>query len=153
MDNEIEPLNAFCTGVDVKRIMNLRHGVLRPGLPEETATFEGDTDESTYHFACYLQERGTEPACCVSYMKVNYNGHEAYQLRGMATHEDFRGKKLGSTLMAFAEQEITERTDITVFWCKARVEAIPFYEKQGWACVSEEFEIEGVGPHRVMLKQ
>jgi predicted GNAT family N-acyltransferase len=36
-------------------------------------------------------------------------------------------------------------------WCNARVSAMGFYRKAGWTVESEEFEIEGVGPHVRML--
>ena len=36
-------------------------------------------------------------------------------------------------------------------WCDARVGAVGFYERMGFAVVTEEFDKPEVGPHRGML--
>ena len=42
---------------------------------------------------------------------------------------------------------ITGETKIQMFWCNARLAAIPFYKKLGWKIASELFEIPTAGPH------
>ncbi len=141
-----------CLRVGVERIINLRHQILRPGLPVETAHFDGDEEKDTFHFGCFILSVGPDPLCCVTYKKSEYNTKPAWQLRGMATRKDFQGKKLGSILTAEAEIFIAKETGIDLFWCNARVEAVPFYKKIGWSSVSEVFDIPGVGPHVKMVK-
>jgi ribosomal protein S18 acetylase RimI-like enzyme len=73
-------------------------------------------------------------------------GFPAYQLRGMATAPEARGRGLGRALVhaciAFAREDGAE-----LVWCNARVGAVGFYHKQGFEIVGDEFEIPDVGPH------
>ena len=46
--------------VSVDRIIELRHRMLREGLPAETAHFSGDDDPNTLHFAAFLADPGGE---------------------------------------------------------------------------------------------
>lgn len=39
-----------------------------------------------------------------------------------------------------------------VLWCNARVGALGFYLRLGFATIGEEFEIAGIGPHFVMWR-
>ncbi len=139
--------------VPVETIINLRHEILRPGLPIETARFDGDNDAGTHHFACFhVDDSHGEPLCCVSYMLRNLNETPSWQLRGMATQEQFKGKGIGKTLVTYAETELSVKSDIKNFWCNARAESTGFYKKAGWTIHSSEFDIPGVGPHYVMVK-
>ena len=36
---------------------------------------------------------------------------------------------------------------------QAREYAIPFYQAQGWKIIDEPYAIEGIGPHRSMMKR
>ena len=139
--------------LDVARIIPLRHKVLRPGLPLESASFTGDTETTTYHFGAFDPKNSSLPVSCVSYMKTPFGSEEAYQLRGMATQEDQRGTGAGGALVQAAEARIMADTGICLFWCNARVEACVFYEKQGWEYASDVFNIPGVGDHRKMIKR
>ncbi len=139
--------------VPVETIINLRHEILRPGLPIETARFDGDNDAGTHHFACFhVDDSHGEPLCCVSYMLRNLNETPSWQLRGMATQEQFKGKGIGKALVTYAETELSVKSDIKNFWCNARAESTGFYEKTGWTFASEEFNIPNVGPHYVIVK-
>ncbi|MEI8224092.1 MAG: GNAT family N-acetyltransferase [bacterium] len=133
-------------------IINLRHKILRPGRPEATAHFDGDELPTTYHFATKQVPNESEPICCVSYMLSELNGEPAYQLRGMATDDNFRGMGLGKDIVAFAEAMISADTTIKNYWCNARKESVGFYEKLGWKIVSKEFDVPDVGPHFKMVK-
>lgn len=141
-----------CLRVGIESILELRHLVLRPGMPSESANFDGDDKAGTYHFAAFLLRIGLDPYCCVSYYRGTHDGKPAHQLRGMATKPGSRGKNFGSKLTNYAEKLIIQETGIKVFWCNAREESIGFYEKQGWTFASEVFQIQGVGPHRKMVK-
>ena len=73
-----------------------------------------------------------------------------YQLRGMATSPDVRGEGYGIALLEEARRIFKER-QATGWWCNARLVAVPFYERFGMKIASEQFEIEGIGPHHVMV--
>jgi GNAT superfamily N-acetyltransferase len=129
-------------------ILALRHGVLRPGLPPESALFEGDEEAATRHFGAF--DGGTAIGC-LSFMRRDRGG-AVYQLRGMATAESAWGTGVGRALLRFAEEALVAEIGACGVWCNARVESIGFYERLGWRVVSEVFDVAGVGPHRVMVR-
>lgn len=136
-------------------VFDLRHAVLRTGLPRETAQFEGDNDPNTWHVALYLSTSGREsdrPLCCASFMLNMFKSNPAWQLRGMATEPRHQKEGHGKALLSWAEHEIPKRTGVRTMWCNARVPAVRFYEKQGWTRVSDVFDIKDVGPHMKMVK-
>jgi predicted GNAT family N-acyltransferase len=130
-------------------ILVLRHAVLRPGLPLESAAFDGDDAPGTRHFAAF---DGGAAAACLSFMRRDRNG-EAHQLRGMATAAALRGMGIGRALLRFADEALVAETNIRGLWCNARVESIGFYERVGWQVVSGVFDVPGVGPHRIMVRR
>ncbi len=75
-----------------------------------------------------------------------------YRLRGMATDTNFQGQGYGEKVILKAFEVLgSKRCDL--LWCNARLRAIPFYTKLGFQAVGEVFEIEGIGPHKVMYKR
>jgi GNAT superfamily N-acetyltransferase len=151
------PLQLVYRPAALNEIIQLRHAVLCAGKPFAEAHFQGDDHSQTHHFGAFLPAGdggAPEPSAavgCVSYMMTKYEGQEAWQLRGMATRPDFAQRGVGRRLVAAAEQVLLQRHPVRLFWCKARVPAIGFYEKLGWRVVSDEFVIEGYGPHRLMM--
>lgn len=137
---------------DVTEILALRHAELRAGLPIETASFDGDHDATTRHFGAFLVG-GDEGAVvgCASFMVREHEGAPAYQLRGMATRADLARRGVGSALLRAALTSLERRDAASLFWCNARVPAVPFYERMGWRIVSDVFEVPTAGPHRVMV--
>ena len=153
-----QPLNldaaigiAICR-VSIDVIIDLRHRMLRAGLPPEAAQFPGDDAPSTWHVGVFASsEKNAPPISCASFMLNSYQAEPAWQLRGMCTDGAHQGKGLGGKLLACAETEIVKDSNMRLFWCNARVPAIPFYERHGWKVDSEEFDIPTAGPHRKMI--
>lgn len=139
--------------VQVCEILQLRHDVLRPGLPLITAMFDADTWETTLHFGAYSTLGHQRLIDCVSFYKVPFKSKPAFQLRGMAVESRVQGRGVGQALLAKAIESLTESLDVHLFWCNARESAVGFYTKQGWQVVSERFDIKGVGPHYKMTKR
>ena len=139
--------------VNVERILNLRHRILRAGLPFESARFPEDLAPTTSHFAAFTAlEKDLEPVACASFMLNSWSGQPAWQLRGMAIVAEQQRKGIGRMLLAHAERELVTGSKTRLFWCNARVLAIGFYLKQGWTVQSEIFEIPTAGPHCRMTK-
>ena len=140
----------------IEKILQLRHDVLRAGLPFETAHFDGDEDPDTWHIGSFLVDdygnQTGDALCCASYMLNEWEGKPAWQLRGMATKPALQGYGLGKQLVGAAEKLIGASSPVHAFWCNAREPAVGFYEKQGWKIVSDVFEIPTAGPHRKMVK-
>jgi GNAT superfamily N-acetyltransferase len=140
--------------VNADSILELRHRILREGLPIETAHFDGDQDPKTWHLAAFIVGNdgglANGPVSCASFMPNMFGDMLGWQLRGMATDPSHRGTGIGSFLIQFAHERLA-RQGMRFFWCNARVPAIKFYEKHGWQCVSEIFEIPTAGTHRKMV--
>ena len=69
----------------------------------------------------------------------------------MATDAAVRGAGFGAALLA-ACIEHAAASGGGELWCNARLVAVEFYRRAGFEVVSEEFDIPGIGPHRVMAR-
>src|SRR5258707_12157124 len=87
----------------VDEIIDLRHVILRNGLPRETAVFPGDHAPTACHYAADVN--GQIVGCATLHLN-HYEGQPAWQLRGMATTTEARGKGIGGALREFLEGEI-----------------------------------------------
>ena len=134
----------------LSEIIDLRHEVLRAGLPREEAIFDGDQSETSRHYGAF--NAGGLVGCA----SVHLNSWEeaaAWQLRGMAVAPAFRRQKVGDGLLRFLEHDIAQGSEVLQLWCNARVPAVPFYQKLGWEVVSEIFHIPTAGPHEKMTRR
>ncbi len=136
---------------DVAEIVDLRHRVLRKGLPREEAVFEGDELADNWHFGAF--DEVDHAVCCATFHRSQWNGRAAWQLRGMATDAAYRNKGVGRAVLGFAESILLVESPIRVLWCNGRIKAIQFYESLGWKIASELFDIPTAGPHYKMVKE
>ena len=150
-------ISAGGTKVELRRarlaeVIDLRHAVLRQGLPRDAAVFEGDEAPTTRHYGAFA---GGEAVCCATLHAVPWEAEPAWQLRGMATAPHLRGKGVGRELMEVIESELLREASSVprLLWCNARVPAAGFYQTLGWRIVSDEFEIPTAGPHFRMVKR
>lgn len=127
---------------DVEDIRPLRHRVLREGRPLEDAIWAGD--DQARHFL--LRWAGTVVAVATVMERQSPGEPARLQLRGMAVGPEHQGKGLGAQLLSGLQGAVGEP-----LWCNARESAVPFYNKQGWRVFGDEFDIEGIGPHRHMI--
>jgi predicted GNAT family N-acyltransferase len=135
--------------ITVEELLPIRNEVLREGkLTLDECIFPTDKIDGAFHLGYYQND---ELACIVSFHPQNYEGFEgkAYQLRGMATTEKYRGKGLGTLLVNFALVYLRGQKANYV-WCNARKKAVAFYHNAGFEIISPEFEVLGIGPHYVM---
>lgn len=133
----------------LEEILPLRQQVLIEGTDRESPYFAGDFDDGTRHIGVFLDGRCLG---CATLVRSEHDDKPAWQLRGMATVPELQHRGIGRMLLKFAEEEVVLTSGLRVIWCNARIPAVPFYRKMGWTTVSEPFTIEGVGPHRVMVR-
>ena len=146
---------AICR-VSIDVIIDLRYRMLRAGLPKEMANFPGDDEASTWHiglFHPYDDGASVPVVTCASFMLNSYKEQPAWQLRGMCTDTAHQSKGFGGRLLSCAEAAILKNSPVRLFWCNARVPAIPFYQRQGWAVDSGVFDIPTAGPHRKLFRK
>src|SRR3954465_5804992 len=106
-------------------IIDLRHVVLREGLPRSEAIFKGDGLSTSHHFAAFANGKCVG---CASFHLNEWEGRPAYQLRGMATASQFRSGGIGTELLKLAEDTLRKAGAIRQLWCNARTPALNFYK-------------------------
>lgn len=138
--------------IAAEHTLALRSLVLRDSLPLEECTFDQDNDPTTFHLGYYTENQ--ELVCVLSCQKENHGklSHDAYRLRGMATHFNHHRKGYAARLMQAAESHIKTQLKIDYLWFNAREIAFPFYLAQGFQFMSDMFDIPGIGPHKEMFK-
>jgi predicted GNAT family N-acyltransferase len=132
----------------LEEILRLRHEILRPGRPVETAHFDGDGEPETRHYGVF---EGGRCVACATVVRRPWGDEPAWQLRGMATATDRRRGGFGRRLLARLEDDLRAHP-VRRLWCNARVEAASFYRKHGWQVASDVFVVEDVGPHCRMTR-
>ncbi len=132
--------------IDAAETIPLRHAVLRPGRPEESAHFAGDHEPTTRHLGVFQDKELLSIASLFVAPMPGQPGSPAFQLRGMATAAHARGRGLGQLLVqqcvVFAKEMKAE-----ILWCNARTSAAGFYQKLGFQVSGAEFDVPDVGPH------
>ena len=129
-------------------VRQLRWDILRdPILPmDDTVTDEYDTHAATEHGALWQVQFGAQ---LLATGRIHLPEPGVGKIRFMATRMDRQGQGLGSLLLTEMESRVSQReTSIrpTKLEANARISALGFYEKLGYAAVGEEFELVGV-PH------
>ena len=76
--------------------------------------------------------------------------HTPWQLRGMATDAGARGTGAGRALVTEGLTRVAAGGGDLV-WCDARMAAVGFYERMGFAVVTEKFDKPEGGPHLGMV--
>jgi GNAT superfamily N-acetyltransferase len=132
---------------ELQEVVDLRHAVLRQGLPRAEAIFPGDEAPTSRHYGAFRDEVAVG---CATLHASEWEGKPAWQLRGMATSPEFRRQGLGKIILEEMEAELGSGA---MLWCNARVPYVPFYRAMGWHMVSEPFEIPTAGPHVKMVKR
>ncbi len=135
--------------IPAEDVLPIRKEVLRKNaLTLDECRFSTDIIDGAFHLGYF--DNG-QLACIASFHPQTYGEYKgiAYQLRGMATLEEHRGKGLGNQLVNFAIVYLRGQK-VNYLWCNARAKAIPFYQNVGFEVISDEFELHGIGPHRVL---
>lgn len=138
--------------IEAKDTYTIRQAMLRPGHPIESCHFDKDSDEVTFHLGAFVDDHLASVASFYLNKTDNFDDEYQFQLRGMATLPEYQGQGLSSALLRTAFPLI-KNNHVNMLWCNARTSAKGFYEKVGFEVIGSEFEIEGVGPHYLMIKR
>ena len=135
--------------IGAEAVLPIRNEVLRGGkLSLNECIFPTDHLPGAFHLGYFSDET---LVCIASFHPQSYGEFSGvgYQLRGMATVENYRGKGIGNQLLNFAMVYLRGQK-VDYVWCNARKAAVKFYIGNGFEIVSPEFEVAGIGPHYVM---
>ena len=128
----------------------VRHPVLREGRPLESCAMNGDEEEDTFHLGLFEDKQLRGVVSFMNAAKPQFTGRQ-YQLRGMAVLNTHQGKSLGNILLTAGEERLKAK-GIETLWCNARIKALNFYLRKGFAIYGEPFEIEPIGTHYLLYK-
>lgn len=137
--------------ISTEETLPLRSRILREGRPFEECRFAQDELPGAFHLGAIHAGRVAGIATYSPVVLENVAGR-GYQLRGMAVDGTARRNGIGRLLLLAGEERLSVVGDVHYVWCNARIAAGAFYLRHGFAYVSEEFDIPGVGPHRRMIK-
>jgi predicted GNAT family N-acyltransferase len=135
--------------IDPEDAYPLRQLVLRPYLRVDQVGTAYDRAPGTFHAG--VRDGDGRVVAIMSVLRdgVPETGEDAWRIRSMASHPDVRGSGLGGKVLEYGIERALE-LEVLPIWCNARRAAYGFYERYGFRFVSDEFEIEGIGPHKVM---
>lgn len=127
-----------------KQSVQLRNQVLRIpiGLLLSTQDMFGEKDQLMYGYF--------ENGIILSTVQFILKDKKA-KLRQFATHIKHRNRGLGNKLYHYCESELL-KLNFNEIYCHCRLEAVPFYIKNGFKITSEEFIEVGI-VHVKMTKQ
>lgn len=125
------------TRTTADRILQLRHRVLRPGLPIAEVIFAEDQDQETRHYGVFKHHK--EVICCATLIPSTWHGESAWQLRAMATAPGWRNQGIGTGIIRYLLKDLQESDLNMPIWCNARVESAQLYRRLGWQEVSVDF--------------
>jgi GNAT superfamily N-acetyltransferase len=135
--------------IPVEAALPVRNEVLREGkLTLDQCRFAGDELPDAFHLGYFANELLVSIATFHPQSYKDYSGI-GYQLRGMATIEQFRGLGFGYRLLASGINYLREK-HVNYVWCNARKKALTFYLHNGFEVISDEFELPKIGPHYVL---
>ena len=135
--------------------LSIRQQVLRPNLAADQCQFEGDQDETTFHFGAFKDDLliGIATMMVDCSPELTEIAKDQYRLRGMAVMPEYRDQGIGRKILEACLQEV-QRRGCGLFWCNARVTAAKFYTTAGFSKTSDtSFKIPDAGPHFLMYKQ
>jgi len=135
--------------IKVQETYGIRLEVLRKNIPLPYE-FNGDFDKETFHLGAFINDKLIAVSSFMKGSNFNFKGSQ-YQLRGMATLNNYQGFGAGKLMLQEAIK-ILNTLEINCLWCNARIIAVNFYEKQGFQIFGEVFDIKYIGEHYVLFK-
>ncbi|HVV54742.1 MAG TPA: GNAT family N-acetyltransferase [Mucilaginibacter sp.] len=135
--------------ISVEDTLPIRNAILREGkLTLDQCRFAGDEKLGSFHVGYFDRD---DLVCIATFHPQSYKEYpgQGYQLRGMATLEEYRGRGIGNQVVNFAIVYL-RGLKANYIWCNARRTALKFYSGLGFEAISDEFEVPNIGPHRVL---
>ena len=139
--------------IKAEQTIDLRSRILRPGQDAEKCRYAEDNFATSFHLGISVNNRIVSNGTFMIQPSPHFaEARLVYRLRGMATEPEFQQKGLGREIIRAAEAELLRR-GCDLLWFNARTSAEIFYRKLGYSTIEEIFEIESIGPHKVMYKK
>ena len=143
--------SAIVKKISSAEVLSLRHLILKPHLTIDQCVLQEDELETTFHTGIFYFEKLVSVATFMRQSHPHFKARLPFRLRGMATAEKHQRQGFGA--MAIRNGIVClEQMNCDFLWFNAREKAIGFYEKFGFQIFGPVFDIQGIGPHKVMYK-
>ncbi|RLF63293.1 MAG: GNAT family N-acetyltransferase [Thermoplasmata archaeon] len=130
---------------DFKKYYELRWKVLREPWNQPRGSEKDDMEEESIHLMVCDEDEA------VGVSRLHFNSREEAQVRYMAVDERYRGKGIGTMMLAELEKKAREKGASYII-LNARENAVDFYRKNGYDVVERTYTLFGSINHFKMRK-
>jgi predicted GNAT family N-acyltransferase len=129
-----------------EKYYNLRYEILRKPWNQPVTSTKDEAENISVHLLM-MDENGE----AVAAGRLQLNSKDEGQIRSMAVREDMQGKGLGKKIIERIE-EIAREKKLKRITLDARINAVKFYERNGYRVVADSYLLFGVIQHFRMEK-
>lgn len=129
----VESLSDFIDAIEIRVDVFVKEQGFEPG-------WEPDEDDKTAE-----QFLAVDDGKPVATLRVRKTGESEFKIERMAVRKEFRAQGVGQALLDYVVGEL-KKTSPKKIWLQSQLQAQQFYEKNGFAAVSEAYELFG-RPH------
>ncbi|MCO7226860.1 GNAT family N-acetyltransferase [Pleionea sp. CnH1-48] len=137
--------------ITIEQVLPLRQKILRPHQSVEECRYDCDHFEQVCHWGALDHNKVIAIATIFPERHTDIAANNPWRLRGMACDENYQGQGIGGIILERCLEHIRQQ-DGDLLWCNGRTPAFNFYKRFGFTTFGDEFTIEGIGPHYIMMK-
>ena len=145
--------------ISAEETRSIRFRVLWPHKSSaEECVIDADHSDGAYHIGAFDENKQLVGVCSLFNQRSDRHPgalpdtDSVYRLRVMGTTPEVRGKGAGAAIIEFACTWCQEQ-DVKWLWCDALEVAFGFYERMGFECLSEMYQVPQIGPHQMMARK
>ncbi len=129
----------------------LRQSQLRPHQTVQEMRYPGDDADATRHFGAWSDAELVGIASLYQEPLPEKPAVTGWRLRGMAVLPSQRRAGVGAKLVE-ACLDHARREGGGLIWCNARENALAFYASLGFTSLRGPFDLPGIGPHFLLIR-
>ena len=113
--------------INAEKTFQIRHPILRKGLPLDSCKFENDDDENSIHLCAIENNELIAVISALPNICPFFPEKKAFQIRGLAVIEKFRRRGIASALIKETEITLRNKFSIELIWLNSRTIASKLY--------------------------
>ena len=139
-------MKGIVKSIEAAETRPLRQIVLRPEEPPEHNIYPGDDGGADYHAGAFVDGILVGVTPIFPEPMPGSDLPDAWRLRGMVVLLEYQRRGYGQALLRACLAHIVEQGG-SLLWCNSRLEAVPFYEVNGFQLQGEPFQPPGQPVH------